>query len=153
MYTYRNYNAESVGLFKDWIVMNDWKRVLDEPDVNKKTELYQSIITSAIEKFFPLKKRRKKDRDPPWMSKKILKEIKDRKRLFQEEGGVRTQLWKDKFDDETLDLYLDVKFGKDEDWQRIDAAQALEANKGRQGRTKGIDAGRLRELLNDQADK
>ena len=58
-----------------------------------------------------------------------------------------------KFDDETLDLYLDVQFGKDEDWQRIDAAQALEANKGRQGRTKGIDAGRLRELLNDQADK
>lgn len=45
--------------------MNEWANVLAEPDVNKKTELYQDEVVGAIEACFPLKKARKKTTDPP----------------------------------------------------------------------------------------
>lgn len=32
----------------------------------------------------------------PWMSKGLIKQIRDRKRLYVSEGGVRTQAWKER---------------------------------------------------------
>ena len=55
-----------------------------------------------------------------------------------------------KFDDVNLDLYLDVQLKADDEWQRIDPGQAVEATKGRPGRSRGIDADRLRRLLSDK---
>ena len=43
-----------------------------------------------------------------------------------------------KFDDGTLGLYLDIQIDKDEEWQRIDPEQALEATKGRRGRDRSL---------------
>ena len=40
-YTYRHYNEYSVDKFKSWIFMNDWRTVLEEEDVDRKTDAYQ----------------------------------------------------------------------------------------------------------------
>ena len=60
----------------------------------KKTEAYQSTVVKAIEEFFPLKTTKRKSTDLPCINKAVLKMIKDRKRIFKEEEGVRTDTWK-----------------------------------------------------------
>ena len=81
-------------MFKKWIVQHRWDEVVRESTSNGMAEAYQATITWAVESFFPLKKRQKKSTDLPWMSKKILKQIQNRKRLYWEEGGERTDAWK-----------------------------------------------------------
>ena len=69
----------------------------------------------AIERFFPLKKAKKKSTNPPWMSKAVLKEIDARKKLYREDGGIRTEAWKeakkrtDKLVKERKDGYMETQ--------------------------------------------
>ena len=94
-YTYRHYNNQSVELFKDWIVFHPWNEVLCASGPDDKAAAYQKTVVEAVERYFPLKKRRKKTTDLPWMTKGIQKQIEDQKRLFVEEGGKRTSAWKE----------------------------------------------------------
>ena len=93
-YSYRHYNDESVEAFKDWMVMHNWDEVRQAEGSNAKAAAYQDTINSAIERYFPLKTRRKKSTDLPWMSRKILGMIDDRKRMYMAAGGIRTDEWK-----------------------------------------------------------
>ena len=94
-YTYRHYNEKSVKAFKDWIVLHDWKEVLNADGSIKMTEAYQGTISWAMESFFPLKTRRKKSTDLPWMTKGLQKMIQTRKRTYWGEGGERTEVWRE----------------------------------------------------------
>ena len=60
-FSYRQFNDVSVERFREWIVMHDWGSVLEERTADKKAEAYQSTVVAAVERFFPLKKVRKKD--------------------------------------------------------------------------------------------
>ena len=93
-YSYRHYNEDSAKKFREWIVFHDWAEVFSSPDTNTKAEAYQRTVVEAVERFFPLRKVRRKDNDPPWMDKRTKKMIKDRKKLYSDEGG-RTLTWKD----------------------------------------------------------
>ena len=44
---------------------------------------------------FPLRTIRRRSTDLPWLNKSFLNLIKNRKKLFVEEGGIRTATWKD----------------------------------------------------------
>ena len=79
--------------FGGWIAWYDWDEVLSAEDADAKAEAYQRIVVGAVEEFFPLRTVKKKDTNPPWMDRKTLKMIEDRKRFFIEEGG-RTGDWK-----------------------------------------------------------
>lgn len=116
-YTYRHYSDAAVEQFKNWIVMYDWEDVLFCDGPEAKAEAYQRTITSAIERFFPLKLRKKKSTDLPWMTDDIKKQIKKRKELFANERGVRTAAWKEE-KRKTKDMirkskrgYMDVQKG------------------------------------------
>ena len=93
-YSYRHFNEESVKKFKEWVVFHEWKSVHEAEGSNAKTKAYQDTICWALETFFPLKTTRRKSTDLPWMNKRVRKLIRDRKRLFWEEGGKRTDAWK-----------------------------------------------------------
>ena len=93
-YTYRHMGDESRKRFREWVVLHDWRSVLDAPDANGKAEEYQKTVVKAVESFFPLRKVRRKSTDPPWMDKGTLKLISDRKQLYADEGG-RTAVWKE----------------------------------------------------------
>ena len=58
-------------------------------------EAYQDTLSRAIDEFFPLKKVMRKNNDLPWINGKVLKQIEARKRLFWQEGGKRTDAWKE----------------------------------------------------------
>ena len=92
-YTYRHYTQDAEEAFKRWIVMYPWTELVG--DSNDMAEAYQKTITTAIETFFPLRTTSKKSTDLPWMTKKIRKEIRGRRRLYWQEGGERTDLWKE----------------------------------------------------------
>ena len=93
-YTYRHYNEESVQKFKEWVVLHDWKEVLEASGSNNKADAYQRAVGAALERYFPLKTTHRKSTDLPWMNKKTRKMIWDRKKLFWQEGGKRTPVWK-----------------------------------------------------------
>ena len=94
-YSYRQFNEDSVKKFKEWVVFHEWKSVHKAEGSDAKTKAYQDTIGWALETFFPLKTTRRKSTDLPWMNKRIRKLIRDRKRLFWEEGGKRTDAWKE----------------------------------------------------------
>ena len=94
-YSYRHYTKENAGKFKEWAIMHDWKEVLNAVGSDKKAELYQKSVEGALERCFPLKTTRRKNTDLPWMNKRTLEAIKDRKELFVREGGKRTDAWKE----------------------------------------------------------
>ena len=94
IYTYRHYDQAAVERFKDWIVMHEWREVLGAVGPEDKADAYQATLTKAIDDCFPLKTRKKKSTDLPWMTDGIRKQIKDRKELFAREGGIRTDAWK-----------------------------------------------------------
>ena len=93
-YKYRHFSAEGVQAFKEWVVLHPWDEVLTTPDSNSKAEAYQKTIVQAIERSFPLKTMRKKSTDLPWMNRRSRKLVEQRKRLYWEEGGKRTAVWK-----------------------------------------------------------
>ena len=95
-YSYRHYNNQSVENFKTWIIMHDWREVLEAQGLNNKTDACQGTVTEAVEKFFPLETTRRKSSELPWMSKKLKTMIVDRKQQFFNDGGVRTAAWKEK---------------------------------------------------------
>ena len=74
-YTYRYYNEESVKKFGEWLVLQDWSAVIGARTSDEKTEVYQKMITGAIEDFFPLVTTRKKSTDLPWINWAIRKRI------------------------------------------------------------------------------
>ena len=74
-YSYRRYTDDSVNRFRDWITWFDWDDVLSAGDSDSKAEAYQRTITGAVDRFFPLRKVKKKSTNPPWMDRKTLKMI------------------------------------------------------------------------------
>ena len=93
-YSYRHYDETAEEAFKPWIVMHDWREVIEQEGSNNKTNAYQATLQWAVDQFFPLKTTRKKSTDLPWLDKKTLKLIRNRRRLFWTEGGERTDRWK-----------------------------------------------------------
>ena len=94
-YSYRHFSPESIKLFKDWIIMHDWAEVFGAEGSNKKADAYQKTVVAAIERFFPLKTTRRRSTDLPWLNRKTLKRIDRRKRLFWQNGGKRTEAWRE----------------------------------------------------------
>ena len=93
-YTYRYFNEQAKKKFKEWMVLYHWEEVRTAVGSNEKANAYQNTLTQAMDRFFPCKTTRRKSNDLPWLNKKVLKQISDRKRLFWEEGGKRTAAWR-----------------------------------------------------------
>ena len=93
-YSYRHYNDDSVERFREWVVMHGWEEVKEGRTADEKAEAYQALVVGAVERFFPLRTVKRKSTDPPWLDKKTLKMIDQRKELYIQEGG-RTAVWKE----------------------------------------------------------
>ena len=46
-YTYRQFNDDSIKLFRDWVVMYDWEEVLTAATSDEKAEVYQAAVVGA----------------------------------------------------------------------------------------------------------
>ena len=64
MYTYRHFNESSVELFKEWVVLHDWRNVLEAGTADEKADAYQTDVVNAIERFFSPQEGSKKEYGP-----------------------------------------------------------------------------------------
>ena len=91
-YSYRFFNPDSEKKFGEWIVGQDWNKVISAPTSDLKTNIYQDMLTMAIDNFFPLITTKRKSTDLPWINWAIRAKIRARNRLYRLQG--RSAAWK-----------------------------------------------------------
>ena len=85
-------DLEGLDGFGGWIVRQDWSKVLEATGSNAKAEAYQSVLSSGVSNFFPMKTSRRKDTDPQWINNNIWRKIRRRRAIYRAEG--RLAAWK-----------------------------------------------------------
>ena len=91
-YSYRSCTEEARDDFGRWIVQQRWDEVLNAVGSDNKADALQETLDAAMDTFFPLRVVRRKSTDPHWVTKKIKKRIRRRKRIYRKEG--RSLLWR-----------------------------------------------------------
>ena len=87
----RTYPQSGLDAFGRWISDTEWFSDLNEPTVDDLTESLTSSLTSAIQRFFPLKSVRTHYTDKPWITPAIKKLVYARQKAFHD-GDPR--LWR-----------------------------------------------------------
>jgi hypothetical protein len=109
-HTYRPYHARGEKEFGEWVVMQTWDPVEQAQTANGKAEAYQTLVMGALNKFFPLKTVKRREKEHPWINDTIRRLDKSCKKLFKRVG--RTDEWKelrqrtDELTDERRAAYL-----------------------------------------------
>ena len=91
-YSYRYYNEESAVAFGQWLAGEGWGELYLAQGSNGKASVYQSKVTAALEKCFPLVTVQRKSTDPPWFNRRIRKHLKQQRSVYRREG--RSSKWK-----------------------------------------------------------
>ena len=78
--------------FKEFIMNQDWNEVFEADTSDLKAEKYQEVVNAAMKECFPLVTVKRKSTDDPWITDKIRKKIKQRKKVFKKQG--RSKAWK-----------------------------------------------------------
>ena len=91
-YKYMYYNEDSEKKFGNWIRAYDWSKVMAKKTSNEKANLYQQVVTGALEACFPVITTRRKSTELPWINKRIRRLIRRRRAVFKLEG--RKSKWK-----------------------------------------------------------
>ena len=78
--------------FKARLLSQDWNAIFNATDSDSKAEKYQEVVCNLMNECYPLVTVRKKSSDDPWITDKIRKKIKQRKKIFKKQG--RSKAWK-----------------------------------------------------------
>lgn len=70
LYT-RDLRPSRINEFGRWITQYEWSEVLNLNNVQDKYDLFSSIITDAVNRYFPLKGVRSCTSDKPWITPKL----------------------------------------------------------------------------------
>ena len=93
-YSYNYISDEGVNAFGRWLNKIDWGSVLDHlEDPSEMVSILHQRFADGVNQCFPVKKRRKKSSEPPWMSDWLRELIKDRRSIFHTDIG-RSPRWK-----------------------------------------------------------
>ena len=91
-YSYRVYTDDGAQRFKDKMSRQNWRAVYDATSTTSKAAALQKILDDSMNACFEWKTTRRRETDPPWMSDKIRKLCKKRRKIYDREGRSRT--WK-----------------------------------------------------------
>ena len=78
--------------FKDWIMNQSWDKVFSAESAHKKAEVFQDILINKLEEIFPEKTKKINSDDQPWMTLKLKKMDRKKKRIYRSER--KSQKWK-----------------------------------------------------------
>ena len=93
-YTTRIITEEGRNRFVSFLTNIDWEQLMGDsicPDIN--TDRLHNKITSLNDICFPLKTRKIRSSDKPWINDNIRRKIKKRKREFFKNNMKRTERW------------------------------------------------------------
>ena len=81
-----------MNTFHRWISEQSWKEVYEAKDVDKKAEIFQTLLIDKYESIFPMKEMKVSSDDKPWYTQK-LKNL-DRKRRREFCKNKKSEKWK-----------------------------------------------------------
>ena len=77
---------------RNWLIDESWADVFKAESAHQKAEIFQKILIQKFEEIFPEKNRKISSVDEPWMTHKLKKLDRKRKRIYHKER--RSQKWK-----------------------------------------------------------
>ena len=78
--------------FQDWLIDETWEEVYKEDSAHSKAKIFQNLLLSKVDDFFPEKIRKIQSDDQPWVSHKLKQMDRRRKRLYRKER--RSEKWR-----------------------------------------------------------
>ena len=77
---------------KDWFIDQNWEEVYSAESAHEKASIFQKMLLAKLDEIFPVKNRKIQSNDQPWISQKLKKLDRRRKRLYRKER--RSVNWK-----------------------------------------------------------
>ena len=87
-YSYNHISEEGDRRFEAWIRNQDWSLIKNSgqhPD--EQVEILHAVFKKGMDQAYPVKRRKKKDSEPPWMTDWIRDLIEDRRKVFKTDRG------------------------------------------------------------------
>ena len=91
-YTYRAFSESGAEAFLQDLNTHSWQTVYDAADSDEKTEAFQLIVDSLLEKHFKWKTTIRREGEPPWINETLRRLWKKRRRVYDREG--RSRRWR-----------------------------------------------------------
>ena len=82
---YRPFPEAGFVKMKNWFIDENWQEVYQAVTAHDKAEKFQNLLISKLDEFFPQKTRKIQSDDQPWMTQKLKKMDRTRRRLFRKE--------------------------------------------------------------------
>ena len=101
-YKYRAYTERGAEAFLSDLNNQNWTRVYEAPDTDRKAVVFEEIVEALLEKNFKWRTIVRKDGEPPWVNETLRKLWKKRRRIYDREG--RSPRWK-RLKKKSVDIY------------------------------------------------
>ena len=88
----RPFPQSGINLFREWLIDQTWDQVYQSESAHTKADIFQKLLVDKIDEIFPEKFRKISSDDQPWVTFKLKKLDRCRKRIFHKER--RSIKWK-----------------------------------------------------------
>ena len=88
----RPFPQSGMTLFTEWLIDQTWDQVYNAESAHQKAATFQKLLVDKIDEIFPEKTRNINSDDQPWITFKLKKLDRRRKRIFHKER--RSEKWK-----------------------------------------------------------
>ena len=88
----RPFPKSGMEIMKAWLRDKNWDEVYNKVSAHDKAKVFQSILVSKMDEIFPVKIRKINSDDQPWMTNKLKKLDRKRKRIYRKQR--RSISWK-----------------------------------------------------------
>ena len=87
----RPFPESGIIKMKDWFIDQSWEEVYQAQSAHDKAQIFQDLLTKKLDEIFPEKIRKLQSDDQPWISHKLKKMDRQRKRIYRKER--RSEKW------------------------------------------------------------
>ena len=88
----RPFPQSGIQKMKEWFIDQSWEEIYSATSAHDKAQIFQNMLVSKLEEIFPVKIRKINSDDQPWVSFKLKKLDRRRKRIYRRER--RSENWK-----------------------------------------------------------
>ena len=90
----RPFPESGLKRMKTWFMKKTWEDVYSLESAHEKAELFQNILLQKLDEIFPEKMSKINSDDQPWISNKLKRIDRRRKRIFRRER--KSEKWKNR---------------------------------------------------------
>ena len=88
---FRPFPESGMIKMKEWFIDQTWQEVYRAESAHDKAEIFQTMLINKLDEIFPVKTRKLQSDDQPWISHKLKKLDRKRKRIYRKER--RSEKW------------------------------------------------------------